>query len=48
MKYRLQILKQKSFQETQISFPKCIEQQSFLETQLQTLEFLGITKRSNP
>ena len=40
MKYSLQILKNKYFQETQISFPKCIEYQIFLETQLQLLLLL--------
>ena len=38
MKYSLQILKNKKyFQETQITFPKCIERQIFLDTQLQPL-----------
>ena len=38
MKCRLRILKkQKSFQETQISFPKCIEHHVFLDPQLQPL-----------
>ena len=29
----------KSFQETQISFPKCNEHQTFLDAQLQSLGF---------
>ena len=42
MKYSLQILeKQNFFQETQISFPKCIEHQIFLDTQLQLLRVWG-------
>ena len=40
-------LKQKSFQETQVSFLKCIEHQIFLDTQLQSWGFWGITKVSN-
>ena len=37
MKYCLQI--SKSFQETEISFPKCIKHQLVLNTQLQPLGF---------
>ena len=33
--------KQKSFQETQISFPKCIEHQIFLDTQPEPLGVFG-------
>ena len=33
-------MEQKSFQETQISFLKCIEHQIFLDTQLQLLGVL--------
>ena len=38
--------KQKSFQETQTSFHKCIKHQIFFDTQLQPLGFLGITTLS--
>ena len=42
MKYSLQILKNKNFfRETQISFPKCIEYQIFLDPQLQPLGGFG-------
>ena len=45
MKYSLQILKKKNFsQETQTSFPKCTEHQTFLDT----WGFSVITKLSNP
>ena len=49
MKYNLRILKkQKSFQKTQICFPKCIEHQIFLGTQRYNYwGFLDITKLSN-
>ena len=49
MKYNLQILKNnKIFEETQISFPKWIEHQIFLDPQLQPLGCLDITKLSDP
>ena len=42
MKYSLQILKNKNlFKRQKISFPKCIEHQIFLDTQLQTLGAFG-------
>ena len=45
MKYSLQILKKKNFsQETQTSFHKCTEHQTFLDT----WGFAVITKLSNP
>ena len=37
MKYSLRLLKEKSFQETQVSFPESIEDQIFLDTQVQPL-----------
>ena len=49
MKYGLWILKNENLcKGLQISFPKYIEYQIFLDTQLQSLEFLGITKLTNP
>ena len=41
-------LKQKLFQETQISFPKCIEHQMLLTLSYNYWGFWGITKLSNP
>ena len=50
MKYSLRIHKNKNLFKrlNQISFPKCIEHQIFLDTQLNYWGFLGITKLSNP
>ena len=47
MKYSLWILKNKSFQETQISFPKCIEHQIFWTLSYKHWGFLSINKLSN-
>ena len=41
MEYSLEYLKTKIIQETQISFPKCIERQVFLDPQLQPLGGFG-------
>ena len=41
MKYSLCILKNKNLFKRQISFPKCIEHQTFLDPQLQLLMVFG-------